>query len=313
MDTATRADFLLTEQRLAQHALTAEQALAELAPQRLGWRGHPWEARMLARLASLRAEVGQPVAAIAAWRQANAANADPELAAGLAAELRRQLMATLADESVPATTRLALVSAHGAELARDPQAEPIRARLALTAARLGLAHTARELLAGAGTTSVAVQAELARSLAEAGLPDPEAASLESITSNPQAALAAAGRRGDWAGVAALAGAALAAAPAGGPLDAGQTAAAVWLAIAQGRLGQEGGLEQGGDAAARYRERIEDPAERALLDLATLPAPPNAAAEQLATAAGSFAGAIHAGLAALPRIGAAAPVRTAFAR
>jgi hypothetical protein len=134
-----------------------------------------------------------------------------------------------------------------------------------------------------------------------------------MPSSPAATLAAAGRRGDWARVAALAGAALAAAPAGRHLDARQAEAAVWLGIAQGRLGQEDGLEQGGDPAVRYRERMADPADRALLELATLPAPPDAAVERLATAAGSFAGAIRAGLTALPRIGAAAPVRTASAR
>ncbi|MGE3294073.1 MAG: hypothetical protein AB7O95_22125, partial [Geminicoccaceae bacterium] len=128
--------------------------------------------------------------------------------------------------------------------------------------------------------------------------------------DPRAELAAAERAGDWPRVAALAEAALASASPDRPLTADQAENLLWLAIAQGRLGREA---QAATLASRYRDRIAGPAERALLALATLPAPAEDDPGQLAAAAAGFAGAIRAGLAALPRLDRAPPVRTASAR
>jgi hypothetical protein len=108
----------------------------------------------------------------------------------------------------------------------------------------------------------------------------------------------------------LAGAELADVSPDQPLPTDQAEAAVWLGLAQRKLGR---TAEAADVAARYRDRIEVPADRALLELAVLADPPLAPAEHLATAATSYATAIRDGLAALPRIGGAAPVRTASAR
>ncbi|MGD9512286.1 MAG: hypothetical protein AB7X49_27480, partial [Geminicoccaceae bacterium] len=311
-DTATRAAFLLTDQRLSRGELTAGQGLAELALQRPRWRGHPLAAPMLARLAALQAAAGRPVTAVASWGEAIAASRSPGEAAGPVAAMRRQLTASLADETLPTTMRLALALAHGQALDGDPRAGAIRARLALAAARLGLAEAAGELLAAAGPAADAVRAELARSLAAAGRPAaarPRAGS-KRMPPDPRAELAAAERAGDWPRVAALAEAALASASPDRPLTADQAENLLWLAIAQGRLGREA---QAATLASRYRDRIAGPAERALLALATLPAPAEDDPGQLAAAAAGFAGAIRAGLAALPRLDRAPPVRTASAR
>lgn len=336
-DIATRAEFLLTDQRMKRRALTTAQGLGQLARQRPRWRGHPWEARMLARLAALQAENGQPVAAVASWREAIGASRDPGLAARLATDLRGQLVALLADTAVPTTTRLALAQAHAAELDAAPQAGEIRARLAVAAAGLGLSATAGELIAAAGPAAGAARAELARALAEAGLAD---AALTQASNGPdragkQAELTAeappvaeavlargehapsrprqlrmAERRGDWQEITTLAGAELAGASPDQPLPADQAEAAVWLGLAQRKLGR---AAEAADVATRYLGRIDDPAGRALLELAVLADPPAVAAESLATAAAGYATAIRASLAALPRIGGAAPIRTASAR
>ncbi len=335
-DIATRAEFLLTDQRMKRQELTTAQGLGELARQRPRWRGHPWEARMLARLAALQAENGQPVAAVASWREAIGASRDPDLAATLAADLRRQLVALLADTAVPTTTRLALAQAHAAALDGAPQSGEIRARLAVAAARLGLSATAGELIAAAGPAAGAARAELARALAEAGLadaaltqasngPDPAGKQAEvaaGVASVTEAVLAGgdhapsrrqqlrmAERRGDWQEITTLAGAELAGASPDQPLPADQAEAAVWLGLAQRKLGR---AAEAADVATRYLGRIDDPTERALLELAVLADPPAVPAESLATAATGYATAIRDGLAALPRLS-AAPVRTASAR
>ena len=292
---------------------------------------------MLARLAALQAESGQPVAAVASWREAIGASRDPDLATRLAADLRGQLVSLLADTAVPTTTRLALAQAHAAALDGAPQAGEIRARLAVAAAQLGLSTTTGELIAAAGPAAGAVRADLAHALAEAGLAD---AALTQASNGPdpagkQAELAAgvasaaeavpargehtpsrhrqlrmAERRGDWQEIATLAGAELAGANPDQPLLVDQAEAAVWLGLAQRKLGR---AAEAADVATRYLGRIDDPTERALLELAVLVDPPAVAAESLATAAASYATAIRASLAALPRIGGAAPIRTASAR
>ena len=289
-DTAVRAAFLRSEERLASGAITAAQALAELDGQSAGWGGHPWEARMLDRLAQLQAGQGESVAAIASWRAAVARSGEPDAAAARSANLRRQLKAVLADGAQPAVLRLALQRAHGELLADDPDMPGLRRRLAGIASGLGLADTAAWLTGAAG--------------AAAGTPP--AAPVATV----QERRAAAVRRDDWSEVATLAEAELAAGDATGPLPPAQAEAVLWLALARARLGQ---FPAAASVAERYRGRIAGATEQALLGLATLAVPPATDPGALADAEAGFAAALEAGLAALPALRPAPPVRTAAAR
>lgn len=289
-DTAVRAAFLRSEARLAGGAVTAPQALTELDGQSAGWGGHPWEARMLDRLAQLQADQGEAVAAIGSWRAAVARSSEPAAAAARTAQLRRHLKAVLADGTQPAVLRLALQRAHGELLADDPDTPRLRRQLGEIASGLGLAETAARLTGGADAVSAAASAEPAGTF--------------------ESRRAAAVQRDDWAAVATLAEAELADVAATGALPPAKSEAVVWLGLAQARLGR---LPAAASVAERYRGRIAGATEQALLGLATQGVPPAVDPGALADAEAGFAAALKAGLATLPVLQPAPPVRTAAAR
>ena len=67
-DIAVRAGFLLTSMQVDTGRLSPEAGTAALEADRAGWRGHPWQARMLSRLAELQALASRPVDSIARAR-----------------------------------------------------------------------------------------------------------------------------------------------------------------------------------------------------------------------------------------------------
>ena len=95
-DIATRAAFLLADAQARDGSLQPEAAAEGLAAQRPRWRGHPWESRMLRRLAELQAVSGRDADAMATWRQALARASDPADAATSGAEMRQHLRGLLA-------------------------------------------------------------------------------------------------------------------------------------------------------------------------------------------------------------------------
>ena len=122
-DIATRAAFLLADAQARDGSLQPEAAVEGLAAQRPRWRGHPWESRMLRRMAELQAGSGRDADAIATWRQALARASDPADAATSGAEMRQHLRGLLAGTQQPGPTplaRLALHRAYGSMLADDP-------------------------------------------------------------------------------------------------------------------------------------------------------------------------------------------------
>jgi hypothetical protein len=117
---------------------------------------------------------------------------------------------------------------------------------------------------------------------------------------------AAWRQGDWAEVARLAGADLAAAGGSGPLDPAGAEAATWLGLAQERLGY---ADAAVSTAARYAPRIEDRQSTALLRLATV-APPTASGKSLPATMAAFGSAVRVELGALPSLAADSSAGTA---
>ena len=67
-DIATRAAFLLADTKARDGSLQPEAAVEGLAAQRPRWHGHPWESRMLRRMAELQVGSGRDTEAIATWR-----------------------------------------------------------------------------------------------------------------------------------------------------------------------------------------------------------------------------------------------------
>jgi hypothetical protein len=301
-DVALRARFLLASARAESGGLTAAAAAAAMEAERPNWRGHPWEARMLGRLAELQGAAGRAATAIATRRDAVARTADAAAAAAGRATLGREVAGLLADEALPTVTRLALYRTHGGLLAA-PAAE-LRASLGAAAARAGFTETAASLLdaAGAAPQAAAGRAALAAALAARGETDAargalagigdrapvqdlerELAAREALAAGDPAraaqairGVASAGGRalqreiaaaqGDWAAVARLAGRDVGAgadAPTPGPHEA---TAAVWLALAHARLG---GTAAPGMAGA-MADRIAEPELAALLRLASWP-------------------------------------------
>ncbi len=337
-DVLARASFLLTSSRMQRGAITPAQALAEFFGQRPRWRGNPWESRMLAQLATLQAAHGEPLAAIGSWRDAIARSSEPATAASLEAELRRHLTTAIGDPTLPAVLRLALFRAHGGQLDGQPATPALRGRLAVTATELGLTDTAAELIAAAGMHPKAARP----ALAAAGRLDaamqqskdyPDPSRLRADLAEPpalrvgdgaeaEAGLAESGtdaagmlsreaawRRDDWQALAALAETGLAEAHDGQPLNDDQANAAVWLGLAQTRLGR---VRDADAMAGRYADRLAGRPEQPLLELAVLTPPVDGQADELTAATGVFDAKIRNGLAALPQLAVAEPVKTASA-
>ena len=350
-DIATRAGFLLAANQVDGGALTAEAAIEAMGAERPRWRGHPWEVRMLNRLAELQAKAGRPRDAIATRREALMRTADPAAVADARAELRRYLGAQLADGAMSPLERLALYREHGALLDGDASAPGLRAGLAEAAAVAGLTETAADLLDAAGPTGEAVEGRIKLASALAARGDVDGALRQLGESSPDetpsiaglraalharaalaagdaakaaAALAAPGasaasalgreiawHRGDWREVAQTAGADLAAAGGSAGLSPAQAEAAIWLGLAQSQLGHAAGAA---GVADRYAGRLDDPQDAALLRLAALPAPTDGPSGRPATGVAEFAAAIRAALSSLPALARSSDViRTASAR
>ena len=344
-DIATRARFLLTSVRAEAGSLEPAAAATVLTGERQSWRGHSWEPRMLERLAELQAAAGRQVEAIATRREAIARTADPAAAAAAREALRGQMAAWLADTGTPVVARLAIHRAHGDLLDGTGAADGMRALLGEAAARAGLVDTAAALLdaTAPGTETRAAQAALAEALAgrgeleaaqrrlargdsggdldrelqarsahAAGNPAQAAATLLGVGSASGRALAREilASQGDWSELARRTGAELAAVGEAAELDPLQAAAAVWLGLAQARLGQ---ADAAAAVAVRYAERIRTPQLAGLLRLATMTA---TGQDADGTMAGRFAAALRGELAALGPVAAASAsggIRTASAR
>jgi hypothetical protein len=344
-DIATRARFLLTAVRADPGTLEPGAAATALAGERQSWRGHPWEPRMLERLAELQAAAGRQVEAITTRREAIARTADPAAMAAAREALLSQMAAWLADTGTPVVARLAIHRAHGDLLDGTGAADGIRALLGEAAARAGLADSAVALLdaTAPGTETRAAQAALAEALAgrgeleaaqrrlargdsggdldrelqarsahAAGNPAQAAATLLGVGSASGRALAREilASQGDWSELARRTGAELAAVGEAAELDPLQAAAAVWLGLAQARLGQ---ADAAAAVAVRYAERIRTPQLAGLLRLATMTA---TGQDADGTMAGRFAAALRGELAALGPVAAASAsggIRTASAR
>jgi hypothetical protein len=344
-DIATRARFLLASVRADAGSLEPAAAATALAGERQSWRGHPWEPRMLERLAELQAAAGRQVEAIATRREAIARTADPAAAAAAREALRVQVAAWLTDTGTPAVARLAIHRAHGDLLDGTGIADRLRALLGEAAARAGLTDTAAGLLdaTAPGPETRAAQVALAEALAAQGKLKAAQRRLARVDSggeldrelqaraaqtagNPAQAAAAllgvgsaSGRvlareilalQGDWSELARRTGAELAAAGETAELDPSQAAAAVWFGLAQARLGR---TDAAAAVAARYAERIRTPQLAGLLRLATMTA---AGQDGDGTMAGRFAAALRGELAALGPVAAMSTgggIRTASAR
>ena len=259
-DLRARAAFLLTVLRQERGELPAHEAVARLVAQRPGWHGHPWEARMLRRLAELQAASGQPVAALGSLAAARAQAPDDAAAAAIGREQQTRLRALLrasGEEALPTVAALALQRTYGHLLDSTPGDGEIRLALAARAAASGLLESAAMLLDGS-------------SAGESPAADHDAAEL--------ALAAAAGAAGDSAGALARLGGKAPTPPAQARLRAQVRAEAAYRA-GDGRAAVEALAGVPGADAARLRwaalRRQQDWA--ALARSAAAP-PPEAAAD-----------------------------------
>ena len=176
-DTRTRAAYLRVALPAARGILPAARAADAMAELRPGWRGHPWEGRMLRRLAELQDAAGRDDGALATL-QAARQTAEPAVAATLAVAIRQKLDALADAEAVDAATPLAMLTRYLTYADRaddDPGSIALRLRLATVAARNGLRDTARAMLdavpAGARATPAYAEADLALARADAASGD----------------------------------------------------------------------------------------------------------------------------------------------
>jgi hypothetical protein len=176
-DTRTRAAFLLASAREERGSIAPDAAARALEAQRPQWRGHPWETRMLRRLAELQDEAGLPEDALDTRRTALERTRDPAAAATITAELRARLHGLLEDGGaprLPAIAALALHRTYGHLLGGDAAAARVRVRLAASATEAGLLETAAALLDAAAPADLPAgtleraNADLAAAQAAAG-------------------------------------------------------------------------------------------------------------------------------------------------
>jgi TolA-binding protein len=314
-DIATRAAFLLADAQARDGSLQPEAAAEGLAAQRPRWGGHPWESRMLRRLAELQAVSGRDADAMATWRQALARASDPADAATSGAEMRQHLRGLLAGTRQPGPTplaRLALYRAYGSMLADDPSGPAIGPGLAEAAAASGLLETAAALLGAPATVAAGAaqrQAELALAEAQAAAGDIAAARIraerlaEANPGDPAAGMAALwrARAALAAGEPAAALAALAALGQAATPEAGRVRREAlwrqgdWRALAEAAESELGSMASGppppatAEAAAWLglaRFELGQPAEAAAVEARIVPTlgdAPAAALLRLATA------------------------------
>jgi hypothetical protein len=340
----------LISSRLDRGSLTPEAAIEALSAALPGWRGHPWEARMLTRLADLQALAGRAAASLTTRRAALSRATDPATASAGRGELRRYLEAELADGRGSPLRQLALYRVHGDLLDGHPAAPRLRADLAEAAATVGLTDTAAALLDAAGPApeAAAARVTLAGVLAARGEMDGamrqlgnanggDAPSAARLRAELRARTALAGGRPDLA-AAAMAGADLPA-TAGALMHEIAWRSGDWQALARNAgsmvaaTGTDGDLDPNqtnaaiwlglaqshlGDAAAasvaaRYAGRLAEPQDAALLRLATL-AEPASDEGTTPSAVARLAASIRADLGVLSALAAQSDsVRTASAR
>lgn len=285
-DTAVRADFLLAITRHEQGALDAAGAAAVLATQRPGWRGHPWEARMLRQLGTLQMQAGEPLAAFATTLEA--AGRPGEAAAAATEDLRGRLKevirAAAAGKASPITA-LTLHRAHGELLDGDSEAPALRRELAGLAPAAGLDQSSHTLLEQVGAKLPAGATALQ--------PEEAAASRQRLD--------AATRAGDWAEAAREAEALLARHPGDGPLPEEGAAALVSLALARTHMDAP---EAAAQLASRYEARLPEGSWRSLLALIAVSAPEQATEADAATAGSTLASSVRQHLDELEPLGAA---------
>ena len=148
-DTAIRAAYLRTSLLTERGVLPTAQAVAALTGQRAGWRGHPWETKMLRRLAELQAAEGQDDDALATLQAALPQAQEPKAKAELMAELQNRLRQTL---QAPGSAEHAPIAALARYRTYSPPSggeagdAALRMELARIAADTGLVDTAAALL-----------------------------------------------------------------------------------------------------------------------------------------------------------------------
>ena len=148
-DTAIRAAYLRTSLLTERGVLPTAQAVAALTGQRAGWRGHPWETKMLRRLAELQAAEGQDDDALATLQAALPQAQEPKVKAELMAELQNRLRQTL---QAPGSAEHAPIAALARYRTYSPPSggeaadAALRMELARIAADTGLVDTAAALL-----------------------------------------------------------------------------------------------------------------------------------------------------------------------
>ncbi len=286
LDTRTRAAFLRLSLPAAHGTMSAAAAAQAMTARRAGWHGHPWESRMLRRLAELQTSAGQDDDALATLEAAAATSPNPDAAAEITRDLARKVRGILqADDAIEAApvTALARYRLYGRYLDGGHDDAALRARLAKGAAASGLLTTAAAL-GGAADGSAdppgGAAADLADAPADTAVPWRRQALFQT---------------GDWASLADSAAADLPADHGATPLGPTSAEAAVWLGLAQAQLGHP-------DAAAAVADRYGPKVDRetaALLRLAaTVPQKP-ASLQGLPAAVGAFAGELRAALDALP--------------
>lgn len=286
LDTRTRAAFLRLSLPAAHGTMSAADAAQAMTALRAGWHGHPWESRMLRRLAELQTGAGHEDDALATLEAAAATAPDQEAAAEITRDLARKVRGMLqADDAIEAApvTALARYRLYGRYLDGGNDDAGLRARLAKGAAASGLLTTAAALVGaaeGAADPLGGAVSTLADASADTAVPRRRQALFQT---------------GDWTSLADSAAADLPEDHGTAPLGPAAAEAAVWLGLAQAQLGHP-------DAAAAVADRYGPKVDRgtaALLRLAATVPPKPASLQALPAAVGAFAGELRTALDALP--------------
>lgn len=190
------ARFLETASARERGELPAGEALRRLTGQRLLWRGHPAEPRMLDALAALEAEAGEPLAALETWQAALAREPGDALAGTILGRMRGALEGALAAEGPDApdpVSALTLLKAYSTLLPTGEPAGRLVDDLADRLAGAGLPAQAAALLderlaAAAGAPPPALLLDLARHQLAADRPEAAQAVLARLDATAEPAV-----------------------------------------------------------------------------------------------------------------------------
>jgi hypothetical protein len=170
VEVRVQAAFARTELLLEAGELEPAEAIARLAGTRGLWAGHPWEERMLARLAQIYLDAGDPVRALRTWRELLERYPATVEAAAITARTRDTLVEALSADGKAALAPVpayALWREFEQLVPNDGQGDALRRRMAERLAGLDLIRPAAALLDGlltarlAGVDKAAAGAELA--------------------------------------------------------------------------------------------------------------------------------------------------------